>query len=363
MRIEKTKEIFAKKLGQAGFKRVKILVKRGRGDFINRVAYDVAAGKLSVIRVEDFGQEVNGASVIEKVGQVLFLFGNGQISPQALIVKHCKDKALSILSKKELKFPSFCVDMSYFGRLKDREKKSLLKQIAAAFGYVRDFFTPENFFILDEFGSSKDALERFFQPFVPFKVFKKLPHDKVIVLDPNASDVLNRDEVDKETIFLFGGIIDHGHRMKGETAKIFPEFKHRKVAYRGSILPVPDRISELTKIICQYITGEESLDEVVRKNMTRDSVLRFAREFFKKKIQRYRFKDGLKRGVFESDIRDFSTELKASEFIIRKAAEHLSGFYVFKDELKRISCKEIKEGKGACYVERDSNEFILRRYP
>ncbi|SNR59587.1 hypothetical protein [Desulfurobacterium atlanticum] len=358
MQFKKAKEILSEKLKEQNIKNIKCLRKPGRGDFINRLAYQIATGRLKVVRKEYFGEIIPG-KIIEKVNCVNFLIGKGDTKADAVIVKGNEDfPEEKILTLKNLQFPSIAIDMSFFYILKDREKKGLLNQIELTYGIVKDYFTPDNFFILDENLESISVLKNFFHPHIPFKIRNKIPKNrKIIVLDPNGEKTLEKDEIDTDTVLIFGGIVDHGERLTGATREIFKNAPHRKITYKGSTTPVPDRINELTKIVCDFLTLPITLDEAVIRNLTRQGKLRIIREKLQEKILKIKTEKGRERILPLSDYLSLKKEFNLTEFHFRKGGKHVHGFKVVKDDL-------IDKIKTKSFIDSgELNEYTIKKYP
>jgi len=358
MQFKKAKEILSQKLKEQGIEKIKYLRKPDRGDFINRLAYQIATGKLKVVKKEHFGKIIPG-KVIENLNSVKFLIGKGDTEADAVIAKGSENfYGEKILTLKDLQFPSIAIDMSFFNSLKEREKKGLLNQIELTYGIVKDYFTPINFFILDEKLLSLPALKNSFHPEIPFKVEKQIPENKkVIVLDPHGEKTLDKDEIDTDTVLIFGGIVDHGERLTGATKEIFKNAPHRKVTYKGLTTPVPDRINELTKIICDFLTLPITMDEAVIRNMTRQGKLKIVREKLQEKILKVKTEKGRERVLSLSDYFSLKEEFNLTDFHFRKGGKHVHGFKVVKDSL-------IDKIKSKPFIDSgELNEHTVKKYP
>ncbi|SMP13953.1 tRNA (adenine9-N1/guanine9-N1)-methyltransferase [Desulfurobacterium pacificum] len=361
MKFRKPCQLIAEKLKKEGIFRPKFLLFPGRGNFLNRAAWEIARGRFGVIKAKNFGKEIKPGKVLGEVEGVKFLGLRGEEKADAVIVK---GRGEIDFSNVEFRYPTVGVDFSLFEKLLPSEKKSLAVQIEIAFGIVKDYFTPENFAVtsLDEEGRS--FLQEFFRPKVPFKTVEINSFKNVIVLDPNAEKEFTHEEVDESTLILIGGIVDSSERLKGSTAEILPEVKHRKITYKGQVEIVPDRINEITKIVCQYLTENKSLEEVVRENLTRDSKLRWLRKTLQKEVVKFYNSTGLLRGIPEEKWKKWQEEFGISDFLFRKAAGHVGGFFVFKNSLfDKVKGKTKKRGKEVFVVEEIGDEDVVKVYP
>ncbi len=364
MVFKRAKEIFAERLKRAGIKNVKYLRKPGRGDLFNRLAYLVATGRFKVVGKEEFGEILPGR-VFDSVDGVNLLFSSGNLEADAAVVKSTFDfEGIRLIDKDDFRYPDIAVDMRFFPSLIDKEKKSLINQLEITFGIVKDYFTPENFYVIDEKGFSVSSLKSFFTPAVPFKICSEPLKKKIIVLDPNADETLTRDDVDENTVLVFGGIVDHGERLKGATAEIYRGAVHRKIAYKGSILPVSDRINELTKLLCDFLTCEDSLEEVVRRNLTRQAKLRIARELVAERLIRIKDINGVHKCLLLSFYSQLAEEFSLKDFHFRKASKHVNGFTVVKDEiLDKIIKEETVKNRKIFQIEGLIDEYVVKKYP
>ncbi|WP_456484717.1 tRNA (guanine-N1)-methyltransferase [Desulfurobacterium sp.] len=364
MIFKRAKEIFAERLKRAGIENVKYLRKPGRGDLFNRLAYLVATGRFKVVGKEEFGEILPGR-ILDSVGGVNLLFSTGSAIADAVILKSSGSfKGVSIISREDFSYPDIAVDMRFFPSLIDKEKRSLFNQLEIMFGVVKDYFTPENFYLIDSEGYCVPYLKEFFTPDVPFEICSKPLKKRIVVLDPNADETLTRDDVDEDTVLVFGGIVDHGERLKGATAEIYRGAVHRKIAYRGSVLPVSDRINELTKLLCDFLTCTDSLEEVIRRNLTRQAKLRIARESVAANLKRIKDVNGVHKCLPLSFYNQLAEEFSLKDFHFRKASKHVNGFTVVKDEiLDKIIKEEAVKGRKILQIEGLIDGYIVKKYP
>jgi tRNA (adenine9-N1/guanine9-N1)-methyltransferase len=361
VKFKRPKEIFCKELYRLGVKRPKFLFNPGRGDFLNRTAYRVVKGKYGILRKEDI-PEIKPGKLIEKCKDVEFLGFKGNEIPDSALVRRRGTVDLSYI---EFKYPDVGIDLSFFRELLLSEKKSLAVQLELSYGIVKDYLTPENFFVFNVTPEARKFLEKFFKPKVPFKLRESIEdYSNVIVLDPNAENEFNHEEVDEETLIVVGGIVDSSERLKGSTKRILRGFKHRKITYKGIVSIVPDRINEIVKIVLDYLTSPDELCEVVRRNLTRDSKLRFLRQFLEREIVRFLVNGKIVRGIPEEKFKWLIEEFGFSDFIFKKASKHVSGFIVFKSSIfdKVLGETEVR-GRKVFMLKEISDEDVLKKYP
>ncbi|RKQ63400.1 tRNA (adenine9-N1/guanine9-N1)-methyltransferase [Thermovibrio guaymasensis] len=361
MKFLTAKKVVAKRLYEYGLRRPKLLFKPGRGDFFNRLAYGLVRGKFGVIPKSLFNEDILPGKVIDKVEGVELLAFRGDEEADAVVVKR---KGTVDFSDITFNYPDFAVDLSLFKELTERERKSLAVQIEITYGTVKDYFTPENFYLTSAPDEALSFLKGIFKPF-PFRLLDSFEeYERVIVLDPNAEEEFTHTEVTPNTLIVVGGIVDSSERLKGSTSKIMPDFLHRKITYKGIVSVVPDRINEIVKIVCDYLTSDLSLYEAVKRNLTRDSKLRFLRKLLQEESVRFLFNGRLLRGIPEETYLKWKEELSLTDFFFRKAAKHVSGFFVFRSSIfDRVIGETKKRGKRVYILKELKDEDVVVQYP
>ncbi len=363
MKFKRPKEIVAERLSVLGVKRPKLLFKPGRGDFFNRLAYGLVKGSYGVILQEEFEEKILPGKVLDEVGEVKLLAFRGGEEADAAVVKR---KGTVDFSDITFNYPDFAVELSLFNELRERERKSLAVQIEITYGTIKDYFTPENFYILSASDEALFFLKGIFKPF-PFQLLEPeglKRYDRVIVLDPNAEEEFTHEEVTPNTLIVVGGIVDSSERLKGSTARVLPQFLHRRITYKGIVSVVPDRINEIVKIVCDYLTSNLSLYEAVKRNLTRDSKLRFLRELLQKESRRFLVGGALLRGIPEEVYRRWKEELSLTDFFFRKGAKHVSGFFVYRPSVFDRVIGETEKRKKKVYVLKElRDEDVVAKYP
>ena len=362
MKFKSPKVLISEKLLSEGIKTPKLLFNPGRGDFFNRLAYRLVKGEYGVFRAEEFDEPIRPGKVVARCKDVSLLAFRGDVEPDAAVVRRSGSVDFSDV---RFEYPDFAVDMSLFNRLLPSERKSLMVQLEIAYGTVKDFFTPENFFVFNVPPEGKEFMEGFFSPEVPFPVKEEISgYSQVIVLDPNAEEEFTHEEVDENTLIVVGGIVDSSQRLKGSTRELLPSFKHRKITYKGIVSVVPDRINEIIKIVADYLTSPDDLYTVVRRNLTRDSKLRFLREFLEDNLERFLYRGELLRGLPEEKFNWLKEEFDLTDFFFRKAAKHVSGFFVFRESLfGKVKGETVKRKKRVLILEELTDEDIVAKYP
>ncbi|WP_457680038.1 tRNA (guanine-N1)-methyltransferase [Thermovibrio sp.] len=351
----------AEKLLDFKIRRPKLIFKPGRGDFFNRLAYLLKKGEWGVIPQSEFGEEILPGKVLDSVKGVELLAFRGEVKADAAVVKR---KGTLDFSELEFNYPDVSVDLSLFDRLTEKERKSLAVQLEIAYGVVKDYFTPENFFLSSPSQASVEFLKSIFKPF-PFRLLDDFSrYDKIIVLDPSGEKEFTHEEITPDTLIVVGGIVDSSQRLKGSTKELLPNFLHRRITYKGIVSVVPDRINEIVKIVCDYLTSDMSLYEAVKANLTRDSKLRFLRELLQKESRRFLVNGELLRGIPLEVYERWKEELSLTDFFFKKAAKHVSGFFVYRDSLlSKVEGRTRKRGREVLILRELKDEDLHKLYP
>ncbi len=361
MRFKKPKELVAERLKEAGFRKPKLLFHPKRGEVFNRIAYGLVKGNFGIFTEKEIGEEILPGRKLDECCGVELLAFMGKEKPDSAIVRG--RKGVVDFSDIGFEYPTFAVDLSLYDKLLPRERKSLLNQIEITYGVVKDFFTPENFVVTSVGEDARKELERFFTPYVPFPFFERVEGENVIVLDPDGDREFTHEEVTPNTLIVVGGIVDSSERMAGATGEIFPNAKHRRISYRGSTELVPDRINDIVKIICQYLTEDISLSEVVRRNLTRTAKLKWLRKALEESVVRFVVDGKTLRGIPEKLYNQWREEFDLTDFHFKKGAKHIGGFLVFRDStFDRIAGKEKKRGKELLLLRELRDEDIVKNY-
>nr|WP_163328532.1 tRNA (guanine-N1)-methyltransferase [Desulfurobacterium thermolithotrophum] len=361
MRFKTPKELVATRLKEAGFRRPKLLFHPKRGDIFNRIAYGLVKGKFGIFTEKEIGEELLPGCKVDECYEIKLLAFMGDEKPDSAIVRG--RKGIVNFSDIDFEYPLIAVDLSFYNKLLPREKKSLLNQIEITYGVVKDFFTPENFVLTSVSNEARKELEKFFTPYIPFSILDKPEQKEIIVLDPYGDKDFTHEEITPQTLIIVGGIVDSGERMIGSTKEIFPNVKHRKISYKGSIELVPDRINDIVKIVCQYLTEDISLSEAVRQNITRTAKLKWLRKALEKNLVRFSLKGKILRGIPEKLYKQWKEEFELTDFHFKKGAKHIGGFFVFKSTLfEKVEGKILKRKKEIFLLKELKNEDVVKVY-
>ena len=361
MRFKTLKCLVAQRLKQLGIFRLMLPCNPGRGDPFNRLSWKLVKGELFVADTAEAKQEHRRGRVIGECPPVKLLAYRGTVKPDAVV---SRTPASVRLDDVRYSYPEFLVDMSLFSRLTLREKRSLVVQLGMAYGVVKDYFTPECFAVSCADSGVKEFLNLYFSPSPPFRCLAGPPEGKVVVLDPSGEEEFSHEEVDENTTIVVGGVVDTGGRLKGVTAELFPDAVHRRISFHGEVDIVPDRINQIIRIVCEYLTSERSLNEVVAQFLTRDSKLRWLRGKLQKTMVRFLLDRTLIRGVPEDTVREWMETYQISDFLLRKASRHVGGFMVFRPSIfSRVKGETRRRGMRVLILSELGEEDVTAFYP
>jgi Uncharacterized conserved protein len=101
---------------------------------------------------------------------------------------------------------------------------------------------------------------------------------KTIVLDPYGDVDANEEIIRNSDVFIIGGIVDKGRRLKYATTELAKmrgyDYPRVRIKLRGSVVGVPDEINKIAEIVLKVKEGE-SLEEAVISTMSKaDKVAR-----------------------------------------------------------------------------------------
>ncbi|HII69657.1 TPA: hypothetical protein HA336_00300 [Methanopyrus kandleri] len=186
--------------------------------------------------------------------------------------------------------PHFVVDYRFWGEHSDFGRTNLIRQTAVTASTLRLYLSDRHMSLVNV---TPEAEERFLNAFPSFEgglyedwedLIAELSVDRVILLDPNAEEELDENEIREDAVFVLGGIVDEN--MRGWTAKLAPgipcDVERRRITLRGSIIGVPDRINALVEALSRVIVEGESLERAILRVQSP----RFARRRLSRELRR-----------------------------------------------------------------------------
>ena len=237
----------------------------------------------------------------EKLGKLVgkffgidILLGKGNNKAEALVIRkdgaEVKDELMFLLENK----PRIVVWVDY--KMNEKELRKLAIQLNFTLASLRNYLWDRHLYIENVNEKFRGLLERY----VPLRNVNVNSINaeyltNAVVLDPYAEEDLTSEDVLRYDTFIFGGIVDFGNRLKGETKSILEGLPHKRISLRGSIVGVPDRLNILTNIILYTRYYSFDLEKSIKKFQPhRDARVRCLIEIQRTKRRDLEFYDELK---------------------------------------------------------------------
>ncbi|QIW23712.1 tRNA methyltransferase [Sulfolobus sp. S-194] len=164
------------------------------------------------------------------------------------------------------KYPLIVIDMSLFNELDEEEKRKTLLQVNLTLHVIRKFLWDGNLALINSPNISLGKARN----------IDKIETDNCVVLDPYGDIIANEEIIRKTDVFIIGGIVDKGRRLKYATSKLAEKYpcKTVKITLRGSIVGVPDEINKIVNIILEVKYGKEIEKAIIDSQSNSDKVAR-----------------------------------------------------------------------------------------
>lgn len=164
-------------------------------------------------------------------------------------------------------FPKIIVDLGLFDILTEEEKKKTLVQLNMTLNTIRRFWWDGNLVIVGNVRVGK-----------AINVSEFRVEAKTIILDPYGDVDANEEIIRNSDVFILGGIVDKGRRLKHATTELARmrgyEYPRVRIKLRDSIVGVPDELNKIAEIVLRVKEGE-SLEEAIISTMSKaDKVAR-----------------------------------------------------------------------------------------
>ncbi|GAB6101971.1 tRNA (guanine(9)-/adenine(9)-N1)-methyltransferase [Thermococcus atlanticus] len=272
MIMKKLGKIFAELLAERGIQKIGSLSKRvpGRdsGDKLQEIATAVLEGYGAICR-------------LKKPAYIAWdLEGNPvHWAEYAFVHSSIAGKFEPVLTSEDLKsvlpdYPYFIIDLMHWGLHSRKEKVKVALQSAQSYGVIRDYLWGERLALTWVNGEFK-ALSNF--PLDKITAYegstaeflKEKGIEDVVLLDPRAEKELGQDDLNAGA-FVIGGIVDTSGKKKGTTARIGEALENagirvrrRKIALRGDIVGVPDRINMILDIMLRILVEGKPAEKAI----------------------------------------------------------------------------------------------------
>ncbi len=184
--------------------------------------------------------------------------------------------------------------------LSEKERRKLFAQLNYVLHEIRNYLWDKHLILENVDNKLFDVLGKYL--LVKHVEINTLSHHlenlnisrEVVVLDPYAEEELTINDIFSAKLFILGGIVDFGNRLKGSTAKLLKDVPHKKITLRGSIVGVPDRLNLLVRILLEAKYKYFDLEKAIKVNQPyREAKVRCLMELQKKKPETIEYFDSL----------------------------------------------------------------------
>jgi len=211
--------------------------------------------------------DINALKIKEEEGIQLFK-GRGEEKVKYLFGKGGKKVELRLP-----KYPLIVIDMGLFDELEEEEeKKKTLLQVEVTLSVIRKWLWDGNLALIHSppFSIGKA------------KIINEIESDNCIVLDPYGDTAADENMIRSTDVFIIGGIVDKGRRLKHATSKLAEKYnypcKRVKIMLRDSIVGVPDEINKIVSIVLKVKYGGKLEDAIIENQSKSDKISRILRD-------------------------------------------------------------------------------------
>jgi len=212
--------------------------------------------------------------------------------------------------------PQFIIDLGFYENQIEEEKVSLKEQIMLSINTIREYLSDYNLKLIHAPSSFKLEGKN------KVSYIDSIPKEKAIVLNPYGDIVANEDIIRNSKVFIIGGIVDKGRRLKNATYELARKYGYEdlpqvKILLKDSIVGVPDRINKIIEIILKVTSGKSLEEAIILSQSNADKLNRLVRDI--NKLEK----------LDTSTITYLKNWLKANDKILRMALKKSK----FKDKL------------------------------
>ncbi len=249
----------------------KRIPKRRSGDVIQDIAIALYEGKGFIGKLPDgaaLSWDLSGRRTLP--------------SKFAFIPLSLEDRFEAVLTPGEFRgevekqgYPYIIIDLMHWEKHTPREKKKVAFQVSRCYGTLRDYLIGDIYAITwanQEFksilkGMPAEKAMLFEGSTVEF--LKEKGIDEALILDPNGEKELSEEDFGFKALIL-GGIVDMGGNKRGTTSQIARaleeggiKVRRRKIALRGDVVGVPDRINMILEIVLKMLTEGKNMEKAI----------------------------------------------------------------------------------------------------
>lgn len=260
--------------------------------FLQKIAVDILLKDLGIVEGAYYGFLADDECGIK------ILKGKGKEKSHFSLAKNGKDILYNFP-----KTPLFIIDMGFWDRHSEKEKKKLLLQLLLTISIIRKHLWDYNISVEHPPSNLQEKLG--IQNKIRYNIS---PVGKTIVLNPYGDLVADESIIRNTDTFIIGGILDNTG-WKNATTELSEKFHYNfpqvRIELRGSRVGVPDRINKIVNIILEVIEGKSLEDSIIENQSNADKYLRLLR-------------DG------ENNLEEEAKWLKANEKVIKMARKVFS---------------------------------------
>jgi len=228
---------------------------------LQNLAIKMLLKNYGIIETEVFSKKVK-----EEEGVQLFK-GRGEEKVNYIFRKGGKKVELQLP-----KYPLIVIDMGLFNELDEEEKKKTIFQVKMVLNVVRQWLWDGNMALIHSPSLSIGKV----------RVIDNIDSDNCLILDPYGDVEANEEIIRSADIFIIGGIVDKGRRLKYATTKLAEKYKYPckrvRILLRGSIVGVPDEINKIADIILKVKFGGKLEDAIIENQSKSDKISRVLRD-------------------------------------------------------------------------------------
>lgn len=234
-------------LREKGIERVVSVVAKTNTRFKKNPFQETAVHMLTRGSRIDLSKKVHGRKwFLEETthGNIWYMWRGGEELSDAT---HAKDGSISINDIIPLvdKKPIIAIYLGFYYIHTSKERRKLHMQLRETVSAVRHYLWDLNVVLIAPSPIPPEAIPSRFVKL--YRSMESVTADKIVLLDPNATDNITSEEIMNSDMFIFGGIVDKEIPRRGITSLIpCPgNCVRRRITLDGSIVGVPSVVHKL----------------------------------------------------------------------------------------------------------------------